>query len=1009
VAVVALLVGSELLYVLGANLFLSFGGIAKLFESTSTINAKFERAWTIWPGHVQIRNLRVVFQDVNLQWSLDMASASVVLDLSELVSRTFHASSVQGEGTVFRFRHRVDPWSVNEPSVQVLPPIVEFPGIAVFEATVPEAPVTDANYKLWTVHLEHVDVGVRELWMQQFRYVGSGRARGSFRLRPARTLWVGPASLDLEPGPLTAGNYQVSPALAGRIECVVHPFDVRKPDGREVLRFISTDIHLTASNFSLSAGRLFLSEENAFVRAAGGDLRLDARMDHGKLSGLSQLKITQKGLVLDHPKLKLALGRGSLIARAGPEGRGEALLELHEGELTLLNSEAHPLMINHMQASVLSSSVDTAVNWNLVEANLLESQVSAPDVSWFNGLIDQSGWTSSGGSSEVSARARYKDGALEGDARASLENVRASSAQTKLVVDGDASLAWSKTRIFERSGVVAGSLIGKRVRLAQGTKVFEVGGIRIDAQAQALDGVGRGSLTATLGKLRASDGKLSIQAQGELKGDLETSNLERGSANTRFTGEFRNVEFRALDQGLRARAKRASVIVEAPRDQPRSGRRRFGSRLSLDARLRQVELEQGVGEDQTVVRAAQLFVTSRIASRANQEIDATVHSTAQGLEAEHGRMRFKGSPDLHFSVKGFNQEKQRGQVHSDLVVRAFSASDIEHDADCAWSRIDLSTLRADAALRGDVGARVRIGGELSRVRLAWGDFRTAAEEAHFVADFDQPVSSAGTGRLLVALGLREAKLNSGPGAPLGWDTTLPTFDFTADLTRTAATFTGPVVVSAERVQARIGRTTFRSDLAAEVSLVSLQPSRREALGAGVVRIRHFGLKVKDDEVKDWWADVAVDLVDISARENFDLASAFRAKFRDALPALTVLAAQGELPGWVPSVFPLRELEATGMVTRQCRLTDFHVNELNGGPLTSTGRIQSVTDRTSGAFLVRLDAFSPISAGLSFDDNDSQFSLFAGADWLKKKLGVLDQRATQAQSEACRPVRQACGD
>ena len=94
-AVVGLLVGAELLYLLGANLFLSFGGISKLFEATSTINAKFERAWTIWPGHVQIRNLRIVFQDVNLEWSLDIASASVVLDLSELASRTFHARAME--------------------------------------------------------------------------------------------------------------------------------------------------------------------------------------------------------------------------------------------------------------------------------------------------------------------------------------------------------------------------------------------------------------------------------------------------------------------------------------------------------------------------------------------------------------------------------------------------------------------------------------------------------------------------------------------------------------------------------------------------------------------------------------------------------------------------------------------------------------------------------------------------------------------------------------------------
>ena len=82
--------------------------------------------------------------------------------------------------------------------VAALPQIPEFRGPAVFESWVPEPPLTDEEYNLWTVHLEGVDVGVREAWVQQFRYVGDGRARGKFRLRAARSLWVGPASLELE-------------------------------------------------------------------------------------------------------------------------------------------------------------------------------------------------------------------------------------------------------------------------------------------------------------------------------------------------------------------------------------------------------------------------------------------------------------------------------------------------------------------------------------------------------------------------------------------------------------------------------------------------------------------------------------------------------------------------------------------------------------------------------------------------------------------------------------------
>jgi hypothetical protein len=917
--VVAILLGAtELLYVIGANLFLSLGGIAKLFETTNTINAKFERAWTFWPGHVHVRNLRVVFQDVNVQWSLDMTQAKVVLDLSELLNRTFHAKSVQGEGTVFRFRHRVDPASANEPAIQVLPQIAEFPGTAVFEATVPPTPITDAEYDLWTVHLEGVDVGVTELWVQQFRYLGSGRARGAFRLRPARSLWVGPASLDLEPGALTAGNYEISPGLAGRITCTVHPFDVREPAGREVFRFISTHIQLDASNLSLAASRLFLPNEKTAVRADGGSLRIDVSTDHGKFSSSSQLELTQQGLVVDHPKVRLVLGRSSLAARVTPQGWGEALLGLEQGQVSLPGSAAQPLVLEHLHASALSSSVDTTADWSLVRAQLFEAQISVPDVSWFNGLIDDAGWFSSGGGSKLFARASYEHGELEGDARARFENVRINSPQTKIVVDGEANFTWSKTRTTERSGVISGTLSGKQLRLERGTTVLDASGIRLDARAQAANGAGQGSLEARVAGLRVAEG-------------------------------------------------------------------------------------------QTALRAAQLLVRSQVVSHATREIDATLHSTAQGLEANLGRTRLRGSPELHVSVKGFHQQRQHGQVHGDLVVHNLSAGDIALDPDCPWSRIERSTVRADAALQGTLGARLRLGGELSRVRLAWGDFRTVADEVHFETDFDQSVSTTGTGRLLVALGLNKAKLHSGSGAPSGWDTTLPNLHLSADLNKSGASLGGSVALWSEQVRARIGRTTFNADLGARVSLANLQPKQRVAIGGGAVSIRRLGMKVQDDEVKDWWADVNVDFVNISAKENLDLASAFHAKFRDALPALTVLSAHDELPGWVPTLFPLRELQATGTVVRRCRLTDFHVSELQGGPLISAGRVQSVTDRTSGAFLVQLEALNPISAGLTFDEESSDLSLFAGNDWLTNEMRVLDERARRKEKQRCIPVPQQCGD
>ena len=144
-------------------------------------------------------------------------------------------------------RHRVDPWSKHDPAVGAFAPIPESPGAGGVRgvragATDPATP----QYKLWTVHLDDVDAEATELWVQAFRYRGKGRARGEFELKPARRLWVGPASLELQSGLLSAGAYRVASGLHGRIECTVHPFDVRAPVGMAVFRYISAHILLAA-------------------------------------------------------------------------------------------------------------------------------------------------------------------------------------------------------------------------------------------------------------------------------------------------------------------------------------------------------------------------------------------------------------------------------------------------------------------------------------------------------------------------------------------------------------------------------------------------------------------------------------------------------------------------------------------------------------------------------------------------------------------------------------------
>jgi hypothetical protein len=174
-------------------------------------------------------------------------------------------------------------------------------------------------------------------------------------------------------------------------------------------------------------------------------------------------------------------------------------------------------------------------------------------------------------------------------------------------------------------------------------------------------------------------------------------------------------------------------------------------------------------------------------------------------------------------------------------------------------------------------------------------------------------------------------------------------------------------------------------------------------------LRGLNLTLADERIEDWWADITLESLDLWTKQTLEGVAHFKAKLRDGLPALTVLAGQGELPGFVPEIFPLRDLQARGSVQRSCQLTDFRVREVAGGPFVAEGRVQSVPESVRGAFLVRLAAAEPIAVGLRFDAEDSGVSLFAGDGWLKEQSTPLERLARDTEAEICVPPPRECGN
>ena len=1005
-----LLLGLAAIYLVAANLFLNLW-FGVLFAGTNSINITLGRAWTLWPGDVHVRDVRVTFQDHNLQWSLDIAQANVGLELLPLVRQTFHATRVHGEGTVFRMRHRVDPWSVDEPAVAALPAIPEFRAPAVFESRVPEAALTDEQYNLWTVHLEGVDVGLREAWVQQFRYVGNGRARGKFRLRAARSLWVGPASLELEPGRLTASSFVVSPALSGRVDCTVHPFDVRAPQGRAVFRYFTVGLALRAREPDLGVVRLFRPQDPTELRAASGEFRVDARTDHGVFKPGSRLELEQRGLLVKHPRGAAEFERVLLALSAKRDSRGEALLELDNARLRFPEAPEPAVVLETLRATAQSSSVDTTADWQLGDLELQEGRASVPDVRAFTGVLASTGLRPLAGAVSGSGRASYRNKTLEGELRAGLEGLRFASGKLELELDGQASLSAARASLETRSGSLLGRLEGGRLKIISAeSSSFEAGGVRLEAHANAENGRGKGSVRVELLTLRARAGGMHFDTRGELVGTLEDWDLEQGTSRSSLGGKLTNLVFSMPEEKLRVRTERVDLRSLTRTTPKPSERASVPARLAFDATLSRVHFQQGTDEEEGLRGIAQkLDLSSHLESHANGALDGALISKARGVEASYDRLRVQGSPELELALEKFQSARNTGRVRADLTVNGFSINDPEGDADCPWSSVDVVSVRADAILRGKAGMNVALDAAMERARLALGDFSTRFAKAELKSRFDSgPLDKTG-GRIEVELGVRDARLASGASAKTGWDASTPLLTVEAVLERAPGGLSGPLRVNAENVKTRLGGTRFSTHASVDVSRSRIDFEQGHLTGAGKMQLRNLDLALKDERIEDWWADVSLTSLDLWTKENLEGVATFTAKLRDGLPALTVLASQGELPGFVPEIFPLRDLTARGTVRRHCRLTDFRVTEVAGGPFVANGRVQSEPEVVRGAFLVRLAAAAPIAAGVRFDADDSGVSLFSGEGWLKEQSVPLERAAKASEHEICVPPPRTCGN
>jgi hypothetical protein len=520
--VVAVLFCLQIAYLAVGNAILKSQLIQRAVETSEGFHLSFEDAYTLWPGHVRVRNLSLRVEDYNVQFEVALARADVDIALGQLPFKKFHVTRLESEGTRFRMRHKLIAVGDDAERVAAYPKIQGFADPPYFVG-VDMPPLSDADYDLWQVRIENVHARVSELWVMEYRFQGAGVARGSFVVKPERWVQVELASLVLERGRLTLGEHVVADSVHGRLTCDIPDMQVQETDGLEVLREISASVKLTLANGRLDFLQAYLARFGSARYAGNAEWLLDLNVTHGVVQRGSRVSLRATPLRVEHELSTLS--GDAMLSFGRDDARDELVLAVGLPRVEFTGRPGAAPVLEGVSGSQRFAGVDLR-KMELGAGALSIERMHAASLAWFSSSLHGS----ANGSFVFS---RQPSGALAGQAR--FDATRAGLSNDDLAATAD----WRGELAFRRgAGGVAIELSKLSVwlsdaRVRSGTK-------RSKAFSASFDGAG----------LRVRPEELG--ATGDVR--LHVSSAE--ALLPLFVGEpLRSVSASALDlKGLEARA-----------------------------------------------------------------------------------------------------------------------------------------------------------------------------------------------------------------------------------------------------------------------------------------------------------------------------------------------------------------------------------------------------------------------------------------------------------------------
>jgi hypothetical protein len=425
--------GAFLVYLLAANVILRTHLLRGwISDDEKELKLEYRSAWSLYPGHVALRDLSLRYQDSNMQMLILMDRATLNVDLLALTKRTLRVSKLTAEGLTYRLRQKLETVDGQEERVRAFPPIPGFADPPV-EHKVTKPPIPDDQYKLWTFDLPDISASLREVWTMEFRYRGEGTVHGGFHVKPQRTVLVLPSVMLTHGGLYSLGDRDLIRGGEGRLDAQLGPFDVRIPHGVEVLRYLSGGLHQHGELVVPSIAATYLPKDaDVDVTRGVGPVAIDIGFDRGVLESTSRVSFRTDELDVKAPSISVHTDLG-LSAYVDTSTEKRAIVV----ETTVAHATGTPLEVRDARALVDLGNADLAAPFAIARASGAVTSAHSADLRAWQPFAPKN-TAFDGGAATFAARGDYHGGALEGRLDLALDHARMTIGNFSFVTSGKA-------------------------------------------------------------------------------------------------------------------------------------------------------------------------------------------------------------------------------------------------------------------------------------------------------------------------------------------------------------------------------------------------------------------------------------------------------------------------------------------------------------------------------------------------------------------------------------------